>query len=135
MFDRLRPWLDQNCYHWKSTQITGTLQDNVEKTFERYTVSLGFPKQYITYTKYPFHFHRILRWVYADYDNRVKLCKVGWKSWEKYGGLPVEITYETMPDKAYNCLKCGNILEPNSNVKVLKYMSNKLNTIYLHEDC
>jgi len=135
MFDKLRHWLNQKNYLWESKQIIGELQDRVEKTFERYAISLGFPKQYITYTKYPFHFHRILRWVYADYENRSKLCKVGWKSWQKYGNLPVTIQYETMPDKNYHCLKCGKTLEKNSTVKVLKYVSNRPNVIYLHEDC
>ncbi|NLY43838.1 MAG: hypothetical protein GX066_07700 [Clostridiaceae bacterium] len=135
MFDKLRSWLSENKYSWKSTHITGFLQDKVEKTFEEYAISLGFPKQYITYTKYPFHFHRILRWVYADYDNRRKLCKTGWKSWEKYGKLPVQTSVEIMPGKHYSCLKCGKTLEPFTKVKALRYTSNKPNLIYLHMDC
>ncbi|MBZ4645782.1 MAG: hypothetical protein PWR27_1619 [Petroclostridium sp.] len=135
MFDKLRNWLNEKNYNWKSTQITGYLQDTIEKTFEEYAISLGFPKQYIKYTRYPFHFHRILRWVYADYHKRSKLCKVGWKSWEKYGKLPTQVTYETMPDKCYSCLKCGKTLEPFTQVKVLRYVSNKPNTIYLHVNC
>ncbi|MGE4282917.1 MAG: hypothetical protein AB7G87_04275 [Clostridia bacterium] len=135
MFDKLRSWLDETNYQWKSTQITGYLQDTIEKTFEEYTVSLGFPVQYINYTKYPFHFHRILRWVYADYQNRSKLCKVGWKSWQTYGNLTIQNTVEIMPKKNYHCLKCGNTLEPNSQVKVLRYTSNKPNIIYLHTNC
>ncbi len=135
MFDQLRIWLDENDYIWQSTQITGHLQNRVEKTFEEYATSLGFPNKYIQYTKYPFHFHRILRWVYADYEKRVKLCKVGWKSWQKYGNLDVEVKYEKMPNKKYSCLKCEKTLEPSTKVKVLRFISNKPNTIYLHENC
>ncbi|MDK2799915.1 MAG: hypothetical protein PWP27_444 [Clostridiales bacterium] len=135
MFDKLRSWLDQEKYIWQSTQITGLLQDKIERTFEEYTISLGFPEQYIKYTKYPFHFHKILRWVYADYNTRAKLCKVGWKSWQKYGSIPVQYSYETMPNKYYSCLKCGKTLEPFTQVKVLRYTSNKPNIIYLHKNC
>jgi len=135
MFDKLRKWLTQKNYIWESTQITGELQYRIEKTFARYALSLGFPIQYITYTKYPFHFHRILRWVYADYENRVKLCKVGWKSWQKYGNLPIAIEHVMLPNKNYLCLKCGKPLEKNARAKALKYVSNRPNTIYLHEDC
>ncbi len=135
MFDKLRPWLTKNHYPWHSTQITGLLQDTVEETFEKYTISLGFPQQYIKYTKYPFHFHRILRWVYADYEHRERLCKVGWKSWQKYGKIPLEIRYDNMPNKHYHCLKCGKTLEPGTKVKILRFTSNKPNIIYLHMEC
>ncbi|WHH59456.1 hypothetical protein [Petroclostridium sp. X23] len=135
MFDRLRNWLNKKNYQWKNTQITGYLQNTIERTFEQYAISLGFPEQYIKYTKYPFHFHRILRWVYADYTNRSKLCKVGWKSWKLYGNLDLETTIERMPNKKYYCLKCGNTLEPNTEVKTLRYTSNKPNIIYLHKEC
>lgn len=135
MFDKLRMWFDENGYRWASTQITGLLQTEVEHTFEDYTISLGFPYEYINYTKYPFHFHRILRWVYADYKERSKLCKVGWKSWQKYGKLSIETEYRKMPNKYYKCLKCGKLLVTNTRVKVLLFKSNKPNIIYLHLDC
>ena len=135
MFDKLRTWLTDHQYQWDSTHIIGDLQDSVENTFEQYAVSLGFPDQYVKYTKYPFHFHRILRWVYADYENRIKHCKVGWKSWQKYGRLKTDISIETMPNKHYSCLKCGKTLEPNTDVKVLRFISNKPNIIYLHLQC
>lgn len=135
MFDKLRIWFDENGYTWTSIEITGLLQTAVENTFEEYTISLGFPYEYITYTKYPFHFHRILRWVYADYKVRLKLCKVGWKSWQRYGKLAVETEYRKMPNKQYTCLKCGELLVPHDVVKVLLFKSNKPNIIYLHPEC
>lgn len=136
MFDDLRRWLTNNDYTWENTQITGILQGRIEKTFEEYAVSLGFPYHYIKYTKYPFHFHKILRWVYADFENRSKLCKTGWKSWQKYGSLPVTTSIGYMDEEIqYHCLKCGKVINPYKKVKILKYTSNAPNTIYLHARC
>ena len=136
MFDKLRDWLSNNGYKWKSSVITGNLQDLVEKTFEEYVISLGFPANYIKYTKYPFHFHRILRWVHSDYENRKKLCKVGWKSWQRYGNLNIKISYEENNlNKNYYCLKCGKLLGNSKELKVIKFISNSPNIIYLHKKC
>lgn len=136
MFEKLRKWLDDNGYKWENTKITGILQEKVESSFENYAISLGFPYQYIKYTKYPFHFHRILKWVYADYENRSKLCKTGWKSWQKYGNLPLDITIDYInDDNEYHCLKCGKKLNPNRKVKIIKYTSNLPNVIYVHQNC
>lgn len=136
MFDKLRIWLDQNKFSWNSTQITGPLQDKVEKTFEDYTISLGFPEKFIKYTKFPFHFHKILRWVYADYHSRSALCKTGWKSWQKYSSLSIEIEINFMKEGIpYHCLKCGKVINPKRRAKILKYTSNAPNIIYLHKSC
>ncbi|WP_281426048.1 hypothetical protein [Crassaminicella profunda] len=135
MFDKLRIFLKENQYNFSSTSIGEPLQSQVENTFEEYTVSLGLPHEFLTYTKYPFHFHRLLRWVYADYDHRVSLCKTGWKSWKKYGNLDLQIETTYLKHSRYNCLKCWNKINDNTHVKVLKYHSNKPNIIYLHLDC
>jgi hypothetical protein len=136
MFDKLRLWLTNNNYNWESVQIAGALQDLVEDSFSQYAISLGFPYQYIKYTKYPFHFHKILRWVYADFDNRSKLCKTGWNSWKKYGRLEITTTINYLPsDTKYHCLKCGRLLNPKFKVRILTYTSNAPNTIYLHLRC
>lgn len=135
MFDRLRFWLKENNYTFTNTKIEEPLQSKIEKTFENYTKSLGFPERYISYTKYPFHFHRILRWVYADYDNRIKLCKTGWKSWQKYGNLPINISYTKLKKSKYICLKCNKRIYDNSYVKIIQFTSNKPQKIYIHSEC
>ncbi|MEW9123102.1 MAG: hypothetical protein AB2421_10360 [Thermotaleaceae bacterium] len=135
MFDRLRPWLRENQYDFMNTSIGEPLQTVVERTFSQYVIQLGLPPSYIHYTKYPFHFHRLLRWVYADYDNRKILCKRGWRSWEKYGALKVEKKAGSLNHSRYNCLRCGEPIMGNSPVEILKYISNKPNTIYLHCNC
>ncbi|QXM06058.1 hypothetical protein KVH43_12000 [Crassaminicella indica] len=135
MFDKLRLFLKENQYNFSSTSIKEPLQSKIENTFEEYAISLGLPHAFLNYTKYPFHFHRLLRWVYADYDNRVSLCKTGWKSWKKYGNLPLQLETTYIKYSRYNCLKCGNKINNNSKVKVIKYHSNKPNIIYLHLNC
>lgn len=135
MFDRLKKWLSDNNYTSYCTQITGRVQEVVEKTFELYTQSLGLPWQYINYTRYPFHFHKLLRWVYADYDNRIKLCKVGWPSWQRLEGISPEISYGGMCSCSYSCMKCGRRIYPGNEVKILRVFSNRENLIYLHNNC
>jgi len=135
IFDALRHYFKQNKYNWKNVKIQGVLQEKVEKAFSDYAVSLGLPQSYVTYTKYPFHFHKLLRWVYADFENRKHLCKTGWKSWQKYNNLQVITDYGFLNGQAYFCLKCGKKIRPDSPVKILKFFSNKPNIIYLHEKC
>lgn len=135
MFDNLRKWLINNDFNFTNTKIKDPLQSKIEKSFEEYSLSLGFPQEFISYTKYPFHFHRILKWVYADYDNRKKLCKIGWKSWQKYKNLKLDITYEKMKKNNYVCLKCNETIDKNSKVKIINYTSNKPNKIILHSRC
>lgn len=135
MFDKLRPWLSTNQYHFFNTIIEDPLQSIVENTFEEYTIGLGLPRKFLSYTKYPFHFHRLLRWIYADYNHRVPLCKTGWKSWNKYGNLPLKVDHIYLKSSKYKCLKCWKPIESNNTVKVIQYTSNKPNTIFLHLEC
>ncbi|MFZ5351922.1 MAG: hypothetical protein ACOZCL_04250 [Bacillota bacterium] len=135
MFEDARKYLHDNGYKYYSTKIGDPLQTLVEKTFEEYTFSLGLPRDFILYTKYPFHFHRLLKWVYADYHNRVSLCKTGWKSWEKYSNLSKQIYYDKVLKSNYICLKCGKKIANNSDVKVIKFYSNQLHHVYIHRNC
>lgn len=135
MFDKLRIWLSNNGFKYESTKIEEPLQSKIETSFENYTISLGFPKRFISYTKYPFHFHRILRWIYADYDERVNLCKTGWRSFAKYGSLPIETSFDTIKKSKYTCLKCDKRIKDNSQVKILEFISNRPHRIYLHSNC
>ncbi len=135
MFDRLKKWLKEHSYNWESTVIQDPLQTIIEKTFEDYTVSLGLPLQYISYTKYPFHFHRLLKWVYADHEARKELCKQGWDSWQKYGSLERKIYAGKAKNSNLFCLKCGNRIIEGSTMKIVQYVTNRLNKVYLHEYC
>lgn len=135
MFEDTRKFMKQYGYDYTDSKIEEPLQSLIEKTFEDYTVSLGLPREFISYTKYPFHFHRLLKWVYADYDNRIKLCKTGWKSWHKYSNINVEVYYDKLLKSNYTCLRCGKRISDNSKVKVIKFESNRTNYVYLHKNC
>ncbi|MGB9840362.1 hypothetical protein [Thermovenabulum sp.] len=136
IFDKVREYLSMNGYNFKSIKIEGKLQTEVENAFSNHIVSLGLPKDYIIYTKYPFHFHKLLKWVFADYENRIKLCKTGWKSWKKYGAVDINISYGILPaDNNFICLKCGKKILKNSPVKILRFFTNRENTVFLHKNC
>lgn len=135
MFDRLKKWLADHGYCWYVTQITGHFQDIVEKNFELYTIRLGLPEAYIKYTRFPFHFHKLLRWVYADFEERIGLCKVGWQSWDKYSRIQPEMSYGIADIPNLYCLKCGKRIPVGCHVRVLRYRSNKENYVYLHAGC
>ncbi|MBM7581331.1 hypothetical protein JOD02_000154 [Caldicoprobacter guelmensis] len=135
MFETVRDKLRHEGYHIISVKIKEPLQTAIENAFQQYALNLGLPAQYVKYTRYPLHFHRILRWVYADYDKRHILCKTGWKSWKKYGHLNIEVTEDILYKQNYMCLKCGKKINPGSHVKVLRYTSNCPNVIYLHHKC
>ena len=135
MFDDARNYLKENNYIFQSVKIDEPLQSIIEKSFEDYVISLGIPENYIKFTKYPLHFHRLLRWVYADYKKRSKICKTGWKSWQKYGNLSTEAYSDYIYISKFYCLKCGKKIEDNSPVKAITYFSNMNNTIYIHKSC
>ncbi|SNR88437.1 hypothetical protein SAMN05446037_1001220 [Anaerovirgula multivorans] len=135
MFDALALWLEDHGYHFIKTEIKDPLQTKIEKTFEEYTIDLGLPKSFITYTKYPFHFHRILKWVYADHPKRHLLCKTGWKSWKKYGNLEVQHNRELIRKNDLMCLKCYKNIPQDTEGIAITYTSNKLTKVFVHNSC
>lgn len=135
MFEKLKPWLEEKRFFWYGTHITGRIQDIVEKNFQLYTEKIGLPRQYIKYTRYPFHFHKLLRWVFADFENRIDLCKVGWKCWEKISHVRPEVSEDVMKESRFYCLKCGKYIKKGSRIKILKYYSNSEQRVFLHDYC
>jgi hypothetical protein len=135
MFEKLKVWLSSQGFCWYTTQITGRIQDVVEKNFELYTINLGLPAEYIKYTRYPFHFHKLLRWVYSDFQNRIYLCKVGWNSWQKIKDKSPTVSFNKMQHTNFYCLKCGKRITKGSDVTILEFFSNKHNYVYLHRAC
>ncbi|MDI6602315.1 MAG: hypothetical protein QME46_11170 [Thermoanaerobacteraceae bacterium] len=135
MFDISCKWLYQNNYLVKRDKIEEPLQEIVENTFQNYTNKLGLSEIFIKYNKYPFQFHNIIKWVYADYENRKSLCKVGWKSWQKYGKSDYSIKLKNINIPSKFCYKCGNLITINEDVYEITYITNKINTIYIHTYC
>lgn len=135
MFEKLRLWLNANGYCWYRTQISGRIQEVVEQNFMLYTIRLGVPEPYIKYTKYPFHFHKLLRWVFANYDERISLCKTGWQSWAKYEKIHREVFNDVMNYSHIFCLKCGRYIKKGSKIKTLRFVSKNEHFVYLHNEC
>jgi len=134
MFDKLRNWLTINGYNWTSTKIEGPLQYKVENSFNQYVIELGLPMDFVKHARFAFGFHRLLKWVFADMENRTKLCKTQWKSWQKWGNVEKSI-YENVLSYSDYCLKCGEKLKPPLNVITIEYTTNKPVTINLHNHC
>ncbi|TYQ15396.1 UNVERIFIED_CONTAM: hypothetical protein Cloal_1843 [Acetivibrio alkalicellulosi] len=135
MFEKLTHWLDNNGFCWYKTHITGRFQEIVEENFSLYTVRLGIPKPYIKYTKFPFHFHKLLRWVYADFEERILNCKTGWDSWSKYEGITPIVYDDVMTQNNFFCLKCGDYIKKGSNIKAIRFFSNREHFTYIHNKC
>lgn len=135
IFDRARTYFKQKGYNIISTKIVEPLQSLIEETFMDYVIGLGIPLDYLQYTKYPFHFHRLLKWVLADYPARKSLCKTGWKSWKKYNNIKTEQYTDYLLTGSYRCLKCGDIIRTPSKIGVIKFISNKEYFIYVHDSC
>lgn len=135
MFNSARKYLKENNYNFLSTKIDEPLQSIIEESFTDYCVGLGIPLDYLDYTKYPFHFHRLLKWVFADFKNREKLCKRAWKSWKKYSHINKESYTDHIYGGKYYCLKCGNKINTPSKIKTIKFTTNRKYTIYMHTKC
>ena len=135
MFSSARKFLKESGYNFKSTKIDEPLQSTIEENFTDYCVGLGVPLSYLDYTKYPFHFHRLLKWVFADFKTREKLCKTAWKSWEKYSKVEKVYSTDYIYSGKYYCLKCGNEISIPSKIKTITYTTNKPYTIYMHPKC
>lgn len=135
IFDETKKWLTSKGYNWINNIITGPLQIKIEEAFINHALSLGLPKGFLSYTKYPFHFHRLLKWIYADYEKRFPLCKRGWDSWQKYNNLNVIKSYDFVKHNKFYCLKCGRKIYSNTPLVKYKFYSNRVNEIYLHKDC
>ena len=134
MFDKLRLWLTEQGYQWNNTKIEGLLQERVEDSFNQYVISLGLPKDFVKHARYAFGFHRLLKWVFADLENRKKLCKTQWKSWAKWGSIEKSIYQNKLSYQDF-CLKCGEKLIPSQEVITIEYITTKPATVNLHPYC
>lgn len=134
IFEGLHEWLELNGYNWSSVKIEGPLQIKVEESFSQYCIKLGLPRDFVQHARYAFGFHRLLKWVFADFDSRVKFCKSGWKSWQKWSKAPLSI-YPAVMDKEMFCLKCGGLIKKNEAAVMLEYRTNRMWSVPLHPDC
>lgn len=135
IFDHARPYLLNMGYNIIPASIENPLQDIVEGEYFNYIINMGIPEEYLKYTRYPFHFHRLLKWVLADYSHRSAICKTGWQSWKKYSKTHIISYTDYIYSGSYCCLKCGNSINVPSRIKVMEFETNKKYFIYMHESC
>lgn len=135
IFDHARPCLTSMGYNVIPSVIKNPLQDIIEREYFNYIISVGVPEDYLKYTRYPFHFHRLLKWVLADYKNRSRLCKTGWQSWKKYSSTRTISYTDYIYSGNYCCLKCGASIDVPGRIKVIEFETNRRYFIYMHENC
>lgn len=134
VFDDLRKWLTEQGYNWESTKIEGPLQEKVEESFNNYVIELGLPRNFVIHARYAYGFHRLLKWVFADFKDRSILCKTGWKSWNKWSKVKIT-TYTNHAEKPGFCLRCGRQIKQNERITTIEYTTNRLWSVELHAYC
>jgi hypothetical protein len=134
IFDDLRKWLDSEGYTWSNDKIEGALQYMVEESFNNYVIMLGLPRNFVQHARFAFGFHRLLKWVFADLNNRAKYCKSGWKSWIKWSKAPLQVYPKILEQDMY-CLKCGKLISKYETASMLEYHTNRTWFVPLHTSC
>jgi len=76
----IRKYLQGRGFHVETVEITGELQEMVERGFIRWCVEVGVPAERLEDKR---RFWTILEWVGESPKIREKLVKTGWKSWQK----------------------------------------------------
>ncbi|MCR4428115.1 MAG: hypothetical protein NUV68_02055 [Caldiserica bacterium] len=89
LFREFRAFLFEKGYNFQVRTIGDPLQSLLEKSFAQYLNSLGVPQEVLAQgAAHPSRMFRgLLRWVAEDYEQRIRLCKTGWSSWEKWEEL------------------------------------------------
>lgn len=86
LFREFRTFLFEEGFNFQVRTIGDPLQSLLEKSFAQYLNSIGVPQEILA--QGAFHpsrrFRALLRWVAEDYPQRIRLCKTGWSSWEKW---------------------------------------------------
>ena len=80
----IRGYLRDQGFNLEEVEITGELQEMVEKSFVRWCEEVGVPTERLEGKR---RFWALLEWVAEEPKNRENLVKTGWKSWrEKWRG-------------------------------------------------
>jgi len=76
----IRKYLRDRGFHVEEVEITGELQDLVERGFVKWCTEVGVPVERLEGRR---NFWIFLEWVSENPKAREKLVKTGWKSWPK----------------------------------------------------
>lgn len=82
IFDRVRAWLDEEGYSWKSVKIEDPLQFLIENSFSDYLVGIGVPEKIRKVEVGRDQFMYLFNWVKEDPDARVGYCKTNGSKWK-----------------------------------------------------
>jgi hypothetical protein len=64
----------------EEVEITGELQEMVERSYVRWCIEVGVPAERLVGER---RFSTLLEWVAEKPEIREKLVKTGWKSWKQ----------------------------------------------------
>lgn len=89
LFREFRTYLYEKGFNFQMRTIGDPLQSLLEKSFAQYLNSLGVPPEVLAQgsTHPSKRFRALLKWVAENYNERIRLCKTGWSSWEKWEEL------------------------------------------------
>jgi hypothetical protein len=76
----IRGYLRDQGFSVEEVEITGELQEMVEKSFVRWCEEVGVPAERLEGKR---RFWALLEWVAEEPKNRENLVKTGWKSWRE----------------------------------------------------
>ena len=85
VFSSIRKHLRDQGFNVEEVEITGELQEMVERSYVRWCEEVGVPAERLEDKR---RFWTLLEWVAEEPKNRENLVKTGWKSWgEKWREL------------------------------------------------
>ncbi len=89
LFREFRAFLYEKGFNFQIRTIGDPLQSLLERSFAQYLNSLGVPPEVLAQGSiHPSRrFRALLKWVAENYNERIRLCKTGWSSWEKWEEL------------------------------------------------
>jgi hypothetical protein len=76
----IRRHLQDQGFNVEEVEITGELQEKVERSFVRWCIEVGVPAERLADER---RFSTLLEWVAEKPKIREKLVKTGWKSWKQ----------------------------------------------------
>jgi len=76
----IRRYLQDRGFNIEEVEITGELQEKVERSYLRWCIEVGVPAERLGDER---RFSTLLEWVAEKPEIREKLVKTGWKSWKQ----------------------------------------------------
>ena len=76
----IRKHLQDRGFNVEKVEITGELQEMVERSYVRWCIEVGVPAERLEHGR---RFSTLLEWIGEKPELREKLVKTGWKSWRQ----------------------------------------------------